>query len=52
VIELQVISIYLEGKWKNNLDNVELQSDTGRIILLYSAKSVNVVAGGIGQGVV
>jgi hypothetical protein len=52
VIELQVISIYLEGKWKNNLDNVELQSDTGRIILIYSAKSVNVVAGGTGQGVV
>ena len=39
-------TIYLEGKWKNNHDNVELQSDTGRIILNYSTKSVNLVAGG------
>jgi hypothetical protein len=38
--------VYLEGQWKNNPDNVELQSDTGRIILNYSAKSVNIVAGG------
>ncbi len=45
-------TIYLEGKWKNNHDNVELQSDTGHIILNYSAKSVNLVAGGTGQGIV
>jgi thiol-disulfide isomerase/thioredoxin len=45
-------TIYLEGKWKNNRDNVELQSDTGRIVLIYSAKSVNLVAGGTGQGIV
>ncbi len=45
-------TIYLEGKWKNNHDNVELQSDTGRIILNYSTKSVNLVAGGAGQGIV
>ena len=38
-------TIYLEGKWKNNHDNMELQSDTGRILLNYSAKSVNLVAG-------
>jgi thiol-disulfide isomerase/thioredoxin len=38
--------VYLEGQWKNNPDNIELQSDTGRIILNYSAKSVNIVAGG------
>lgn len=38
--------VYLEGQWKNNPDNVELQSETGRIILNYSAKSVNIVAGG------
>src|SRR5215210_6947664 len=25
--------IYLDGKWKNNADNMELQSDTGRIAL-------------------
>jgi thiol-disulfide isomerase/thioredoxin len=45
-------TIYLEGKWKNNHDNVELQGDTGRIVLIYSAKSVNLVAGGTGQGIV
>jgi len=45
-------TIYLEGKWKNNHDNVELQGDTGRIILIYSTKYVNLVAGGKGQGIV
>jgi hypothetical protein len=40
--------IYLDGKWKNNADNMELQSDTGRIALTYSAKSVNIIAGGKG----
>ena len=45
-------TIYLEGKWKINHDNVELQSDSGRISILYSAKSVNLVAGGNGQGIV
>jgi thiol-disulfide isomerase/thioredoxin len=44
--------IYLEGKWKNNHDNLELQSDTGRIILIYSAQYVNLIAGGKGQGTV
>jgi len=39
-------SVYLEGQWKNNPDNVELQSETGRIVLNYFAKSVNIVAGG------
>jgi Thioredoxin like C-terminal domain len=39
-------SVYLEGQWKNNPDNVELQSETGRIVLSYFAKSVNIVAGG------
>ncbi len=38
-------TIYLEGQWTNNGDNVELQSDTGRILLNYSAKAVNLVAG-------
>ena len=33
-------------------DNVELQSDAGRIVLNYSAQYVNLVAGGIGQGIV
>jgi thiol-disulfide isomerase/thioredoxin len=45
-------TIYLEGKWKNNHDNLELQSDTGRIVLTYSAQYVNLVAGGTGQGIV
>jgi thiol-disulfide isomerase/thioredoxin len=41
--------VYLEGQWKNNPDNIELQSNTGRIILTYYAKDVNIVAGGHGQ---
>jgi hypothetical protein len=44
--------VYLQGKWKNNPDNMELQNDTGRIILLYYAKSVNIIAGGRGGGIV
>jgi hypothetical protein len=44
--------VYLQGKWKNNPDNMELQSDTGRIVLTYYAKSVNLIAGGKGGGVV
>jgi hypothetical protein len=44
--------VYLQGKWKNNRDNVELQDDTGRIALIYYAKSVNIVAGGKGEGIV
>jgi thiol-disulfide isomerase/thioredoxin len=44
-------AIYLEGQWANNGDNVELQSDTGRILLNYHAKAVNLVAGdGDGDG--
>jgi hypothetical protein len=41
--------IYLDGSWKNNADNMELQSETGHIALVYSAKSVNMVAGGKGE---
>jgi thiol-disulfide isomerase/thioredoxin len=41
--------IYLDGTWMNNADNMELQSETGRIVLVYSAKSVNMVAGGMGE---
>jgi thiol-disulfide isomerase/thioredoxin len=44
--------VYLQGKWKNNPDNMELQSDSGRIVLTYYAKSVNLIAGGKGGGVV
>ena len=46
--DLKPNTIYLIGDWKNNADNMELQSDTGRIALVYSAKSVNIVAGGEG----
>jgi thiol-disulfide isomerase/thioredoxin len=44
--------VYLQGKWKNNPDNMELRSDTGRIVLTYYGKSVNIIAGGKGEGVV
>lgn len=44
--------VYLQGKWKNNPDNMELQSDSGHIVLTYYAKSVNLIAGGKGGGVV
>jgi thiol-disulfide isomerase/thioredoxin len=44
--------VYLQGNWKNNPDNMQLQSDTGRIVLTYYAKSVNIIAGGKGGGVV
>lgn len=41
--------IYLSGDWLNNPDNMELKSHTGKIVLNYSAKSVNIVAGGTGK---
>jgi thiol-disulfide isomerase/thioredoxin len=41
--------IYLAGEWKNNPDHMELQSEVGRIVLSYSAKAVNIVAGGNGE---
>ena len=44
--------VYLQGNWKNNPDNMELQSDTGKIAMIYYAKSVNIVAGGKGEGIV
>lgn len=41
--------VYLDGQWKNNPDNMELQSNTGHIVLTYNARAVNIVAGGHGQ---
>ena len=38
-------NVYLERKWKNNADNMELVSDDGSILLIFQAKSVNIVAG-------
>lgn len=40
--------IYLSGDWTNKADSMELQSPAGRIVLEYSAKAVNIVAGGAG----
>ncbi len=37
--------IYLEGTWKNNNDDIELVSESGKIVLLYKAKDVNIVGG-------
>lgn len=42
-------TIYLEGKWKNNAENIELVSDAGKIVLKYKAKVVNIVAGNEGE---
>jgi thiol-disulfide isomerase/thioredoxin len=47
--DLKANVIYLQGEWKNNPDHLELVGDSGKIALAYSAKSVNIVAGGSGQ---
>lgn len=44
--------IYLQGLWKNNPDSMELVGPDGKIILSYSSKSVNIVAGGKGEIIV
>ena len=51
-MSLKPSTVYLQGSWKNNPDNIELQSNTGRVVLIYYAKSVNIVAGGKGEGIV
>ncbi len=45
---MQTNVVYFSGSWLNNPDNMELSSDTGKIILTYYAKNVNIVAGGNG----
>ena len=40
---------YLEGDWKNNSDGMELISNSGKIVLEYNAKQVNIVAAGNGE---
>jgi thiol-disulfide isomerase/thioredoxin len=47
--EIKPNVIYLKGKWKNNPDHMELQSNNGSIILKYNSKSVNIVAGAKGN---
>ena len=41
--------IYLEGEWKNNADSMQLVGSEGKVVLDYSAKSINIVAGGKGE---
>ena len=43
--EIKFNYAYFEGTWKANNDDSELISDEGKIILPYSAKVVNIVAG-------
>jgi thiol-disulfide isomerase/thioredoxin len=38
--------VYLEGSWKNNPDNMELVSDSGKVVLQFQAKNANIVSGG------
>ena len=35
---------YMDGMWKNNNDGMKLISDSGKIVLQFSAKQVNIVA--------
>jgi thiol-disulfide isomerase/thioredoxin len=44
--------VYLEGKWFVDKDHVRLVSDTGKVVLKYSAKNVNIVAGSPGSDIV
>ncbi len=36
---------YLQGQWQSSRDFMELAGESGRMVLRYSAKSVNIVAG-------
>lgn len=46
---IQPNTIYLSGEWRNDKDSMALQGQVGKIVLTYSAKSVNIVAGGQGE---
>lgn len=50
--KLEPNAIYLQGLWKNNPDSMELVGSNGKIMLAYSAKSINIVAGGKGEAIV
>ena len=43
-LEIKQHYFYLDGKWKNSKDSMELVSDNGIIMLNYNAKQVNIVA--------
>lgn len=40
-------SVYLDGSWLNNPENVELVSSSGRLVLDYTGSSINLVAGAL-----
>ncbi len=42
--------VYLEGQWENNEDSVKLVSGKGKVVLLFNAKNVNIVAGNMDAG--
>ncbi|MGQ0637918.1 MAG: redoxin family protein [Nitrososphaerota archaeon] len=44
--KLQEDYFYVEGQWQNFEDRMKLVSENGKIVLLYFAKSVNIVAAG------
>src|SRR5574338_87774 len=44
--EIHQDNFYLDGTWKNLSDRMVLSSDTGKIVLPYRAKQVNIVASG------
>ncbi|MEE8133060.1 MAG: thioredoxin family protein [Nitrososphaerales archaeon] len=39
-------TVYLHGIWKSSRDYMELVSDTGKVVLNYNAKAMNIVAAG------
>jgi thiol-disulfide isomerase/thioredoxin len=41
--------IYVEGKWKNTADNLELVSTKGKILLKFTGSEVNIVADSISE---
>ena len=43
-LEIKQHYFYLDGKWKNTKDSMELVSENGLIMLNYNAKQVNIVA--------
>ncbi len=45
-------AVYLEGTWFVDKDHVRLASDTGKVVLKYNAKNVNIVAAGKSEATV
>jgi hypothetical protein len=38
--------VYLDGEWLNSNDYMELKSQSGKVVLRFKAKNLNIVAGG------